>query len=75
MPAARPGQIKRTERIRKYVDDVLQNLPAGSIVSSSDISTSLATKCRTINPNNVGMALRERDDVELVENGVWRKRG
>jgi hypothetical protein len=25
--------------------------------------------------NNVGMALRERDDVELVENGVWRKRG
>jgi hypothetical protein len=70
-----PAQLKRTDRIRNHLNQVLQKLPAGSILMSSNITATLAKRCRTVTVNNVGMALRERDDVELVENGVWRKRG
>ncbi len=70
-----PNQLKRTDRIRQHLDNVLQNCADGTILFSSDIAATLAKRCRTVTVNNVGMALRERDDVVLVENGVWRKRG
>lgn len=69
-----PGQIKQTTRIRDHLDKLLQNTQPGTIVYTSKVSESLKKNCRNIQVRNVGLAMRERSDVELVENGVWRKK-
>jgi hypothetical protein len=68
-----PGQIKQTCRIREYLDTVLQKSKTGDIVRSSKVAATLKENCRYVTGRSVGLALRERSDVELVSSGVWRK--
>ena len=68
-----PGQIKQTFRIREHLDTVLQKSKSGDIIRSSKVAATLKENCRYVTVRNVGLALRERTDVELVESGVWRK--
>jgi hypothetical protein len=68
-----PGQIKQTCRIREYLDTVLQKSKTGDIVRSSKVAATLKENCRYVTVRSVGLALRERSDVELVSSGVWRK--
>jgi hypothetical protein len=67
------GTPKRTERTRAYLDTLLQNCKPGTTLFTEDISVALSTKFRSVTSHNVGLALRERSDVELVSTGVWRK--
>jgi hypothetical protein len=68
-----PGQTKQTCRIREHLDTVLQKSKSGDIIHSSKVTATLKENCRYVTVRNVGLALRERSDVELVSSGVWRK--
>ena len=65
--------LKRTERTRAYLDEVLQTCKPGTLLFTEDISVALSTRFRSVTTHNVGLALRERSDVALERTGVWRK--
>jgi len=69
-----PGQIKRTDRIRKYISDILDGCKPGTVLFTSEISRALCVRHHGESNKDVGMAMRERTDVINVREGVWRKR-
>jgi hypothetical protein len=52
----------------------LKDCKPGTILFTEEISLALSTKFRSVSNRNVGLAMRERDDVELQQkdrHGVW----
>jgi hypothetical protein len=70
------ARCTRNQKTRAYLDELLKTCKSGTILFSNDISTALSTKHRSVTKRDVGMMLRERDDVMLQDKhkfGVWIK--
>jgi len=68
------ARCTRNQKTRMYLDDLLKKCKSGTILFSHDISTALSTRHRSVTKRDVGMMLRERDDVMLQDKnkyGVW----
>ena len=61
----------RNQRTRAYLDELIKNCKPGTIIFTEELSIALSTRFRSVINRNVGLAMRERDDVELKRNGVW----
>lgn len=69
------GNIKRTEKIRNYIEEVLSPCKPGTVVFTHEIASALCNRLHHgESMRDVGMALRERDDVELMYTGAWMKK-
>lgn len=68
----RNANCTRNQRTREYLNEIIKSAKPGSILFTNEISIALSTKFRSVNNRNVGNAMRERDDVELVNLGTWR---
>ena len=69
------GNIKRTEKIRNYIEEVLSPCKPGTIIFTHEIASALCDRLHHgESVRNVGIALRERDDVELMYTGAWVKK-
>jgi len=64
--------LPRAEKTRKYLDGLIPTRTSGSVLLTENIASSLSTKYRSVHSKTVGLAMRERDDVELISNGRWR---
>ncbi len=69
-----PGQLKRTERVRIYLDKFLPTINPGANFYTDQIVTAVTTNRRNLMAREVGMILRERVDVEKVDDGIWRRK-
>lgn len=61
----------RNQRTRQYLDELIKNCKPGTIIFTEELSIALSTRFRSVTNRNVGLAMRERDDVMLKSNGVW----
>jgi len=69
------GNIKRTEKIRNYIEEVLSPCKHGTVIFTHEIASALCDRLHHgESMRDVGMALRERDDVELMYTGAWMKK-
>ena len=57
-----------------YLNQVCSNLQSGEMLHSSIVATQVSTRNRGVSTLNVGLALREREDMELVKTGMWVKK-
>ena len=63
----------RNVRTRKYLDEFIATCKPGTVLFTNDVSIALSTKFRSVSNRNVGLAMRERDDVVLEQaGGAWR---
>ena len=62
----------RNVRTRKYLDELIATCKPGTVLFTNDVSIALSTKFRSVSNRNVGLAMRERDDVVLDAPGTWR---
>jgi len=68
-----PGQIMRTKRIRKYLDETLSSCTPGTKIFSDELARAFCIRHHGESNRDIGMALRERTDVKNIRNGVWVK--
>lgn len=66
------ARCTRNQKTREYLTEIIKSAKPGSILFTNELSIALSTKYRSVNNRNVGNALRERDDVELINLGTWR---
>ena len=64
--------LPRAQKAREYLDQLIPTRTSGSVLLTENIASSLSTKCRSVHSKTVGLAMRERDDVELISMGRWR---
>ena len=68
------GNIKRTEKIRNYIEEVLSPCKPGTVIFTHEIASALCDRLHHGGSmGDVGVALRERSDVRWVSPGVWEK--
>jgi len=67
------ARCTRNQKIRLYLNQVCSELQPGEILQSSVVATRISTRNRGVSTLTVGLAFRERDDMELVKTGVWMK--
>ena len=66
-------RCSRNVRTRKYLDELIKGCKPGTVLFTNDVSIALSTKFRSVSNRNVGLAMRERDDVVLEQaGGAWR---
>jgi hypothetical protein len=69
-----PEDLRKNQKTRAYLDDIIKTCKPGSILFTEELSRALSTKFRSVTNRNIGLALRERDDVELRNKdkfGTW----
>ena len=63
----------RNQKTRAYLDKLIKDCKPGTVLFTNDISIALSTKFRSVTNRNVGLAMREREDVMLEQGGgAWR---
>jgi len=67
------ARCTRNQKIRMYLNQACSELQSGETLQSSIVAIQVSTRNRGVSTLNVGLALRERDDMELVKTGVWMK--
>jgi hypothetical protein len=68
------GNIKRSAKVRAYVDEVVKDCKPGTTIFTCEIAAALCVKLQHgESMRDVGTALKERDDVRLVRTGTWEK--
>jgi len=68
------GPKDRVTRIRDYLDKTVKPCKPGTILFTRELATSLRThQHHGESTRDVGMIMRERDDVKLVRKGIWEK--
>ena len=66
-------RCSRNVRTRKYLDELIKGCKPGTVLFTNDVSIALSTRFRSVSNRNVGLAMRERDDVVLEQaGGAWR---
>lgn len=69
-----PPKRTQNQKTRAYLDDLIKTCKPGSILFTEELSRALSIRFRSVTNRNVGLAMRERDDVELRNKdkfGTW----
>ena len=64
---------KRSEHIRKELDNIIEPLPKDKIIEVAPLCKQLSSRRRCVDTRMVTRFLDERDDMEFVEEGRWIK--
>jgi hypothetical protein len=66
-------RCKRNRNLRVDIEEALSTIPVGTIIQSHSLINTLSTRRRSVNMRNVGNLLRERSDIQWLEDGLWKK--
>lgn len=68
------SQLPRATRVRAYLDETIASCEPGTRLFTHELATALCIKFHHgESTRDVGMALRERDDVRMIKHGIWEK--
>lgn len=68
------GAKPRVPRVRSYLDKTVKSCEPGTILFTHELASALSVQYHHgESTRDIGMAMRERNDVRLVRTGVWEK--
>lgn len=64
----------RNRILRDVVSKLVEAMPPGEILKSCKVAEELSTRSRFADNRTIAAILREREDLEKVSTGIWRRR-